>query len=39
MMAPAATVVWQLFQNFYEIITKAGHLLRGLVAAIARMFM
>jgi hypothetical protein len=38
MLAPAATVVWHLSANFYEIIAKAGQLLRALLAAVLRLF-
>lgn len=39
LLAPAATVVWQMAHNFYEVIAKAGQLLRGLLGAVARLFM
>jgi hypothetical protein len=39
MMAPAATVMWQLSANFYEVIAKLGLVLKALVGGIARLFM
>ncbi len=39
MLAPAATVAWHLAANFYEVIAKAGQLLRALLGVVARLFM
>ena len=38
MLAPAATVAWQLSANFYEIVAKAGQLLRALLGVVLRVF-
>jgi hypothetical protein len=38
MLAPAATVAWQLGANFYEVIARAGQVLRWLIGAVAGLF-
>ena len=37
MLAPAATVAWQLSASFYEVIARVGQVLRWLPAMIARL--
>ena len=39
LLAPAATVAWQLSANFYVILDKLGQIVRTLLAAVARLFM
>lgn len=38
MLAPAATVAWQLSANFYEVIAKVGQVLRWTLATLAGLF-
>jgi hypothetical protein len=38
MLAPAATVLWQLSHNFYEVIARLGQVFRALVGVIAGLF-
>jgi hypothetical protein len=38
MLAPAATVVWQLSANFYEIFAKVGQVLRAVLGIVVGLF-
>lgn len=37
--APAATVAWQMAQNFYELVAKGGAMLKAILAWVLRLFM
>ncbi len=37
MLAPAATVAWQLSANFHDIIARVGQLLRGILGGVAKL--